>query len=90
MTFLEIIGNASTSVRFNGCYIGHNVNAAAYEDGDSVVIRLESNGSWVKQASQKIISRAQYDDFCEKRSRPLFVRGIELMGAEVMLGERDE
>lgn len=38
--FLEIVGNASTSVELKGRYIGHNVNAVAYVDGDNITIQL--------------------------------------------------
>ncbi|MFK8258321.1 hypothetical protein ACFL9S_11095 [Erwinia sp. AnSW2-5] len=85
MKFIEIVGNKSTSATFKGRKIGHNVNAVAYEDGDNIVIRLESNGAWVKYASQKVVTKEQYNEFCKQQDRPLFVRGIEAMGAEVML-----
>ncbi|MEL7628720.1 hypothetical protein AAGW04_06905 [Pectobacterium aroidearum] len=83
--FLEIVGNASTSATFNGKLIGHNVNAVAYEDDGEIIIQLETNGSRWKQAPEVKMTKEEYGDFCEKQSRPLFVRGIELFGAKALL-----
>lgn len=84
--FIEIVGNASTSAKLGNKYIGHNVNAVAYTDGESVILSLESNGSRVRGATNIKMSKDEYESFCEKQNRPLFVRGIELFGAEVTLG----
>ncbi|EHD21797.1 MULTISPECIES: hypothetical protein [Brenneria] len=83
--FLEIVGNASTSVELKGRYIGHNVNAVAYVDGDNITIQLESNGSRVRGVSAITMSKEEYEDFRQPQSRKLFVRGIEMFGAEVRL-----
>ncbi|QHQ14562.1 hypothetical protein GMW39_00875 [Pectobacterium parmentieri] len=83
--FLEIVGNASTSATFNGKLIGHNVNASAYEKDGEIIIHLETNGSRWKSSPEVRMTKEEYDSFCEKQSRPLFVRGIELFGAEVLL-----
>ncbi|AZS56776.1 hypothetical protein C5E18_11900 [Pectobacterium parmentieri] len=81
--FLEIVGNASTSATFNGKLIGHNVNA--YEKDGEIIIHLETNGSRWKSSPEVRMTKEEYDSFCEKQSRPLFVRGIELFGADVLL-----
>ncbi|MEC5321105.1 hypothetical protein VSX61_19555 [Brenneria populi subsp. brevivirga] len=85
-TFLEIVGNASTSAELHGRYIGHNVNATAYVDGDKIIVQLESNGSRVRGTSPITMSKEKYDEFCQPQPRKLFVRGIEMFGAEVLLG----
>lgn len=87
--FLEFVGKASTSAIFNGRKIGHAVCAAAYSDGDNIILQLESNGSRVFAAAPITMTKDEYDAFCEKQSRPLFVRGIELFGAKVLLGESE-
>ncbi|MEI7219107.1 hypothetical protein WCT79_19105 [Pectobacterium carotovorum] len=90
MKFIEIVGNASTTAVMNGRKLGHNVNAVAYENGNNITLRLESNGSRVTTAADVIMTKDEYEDFCEKKSRPLFFRGIELFGAEVMIGGKSE
>ncbi|MEI7252821.1 hypothetical protein [Pectobacterium versatile] len=85
--FLENVGNASTSVSFNGKRIGYNVNAVAYTDGDKIIIDLETNGAKWHQAHSVVMTQDEYEEFCQPHGRQLFIRGIELFpGAEVMLG----
>lgn len=89
--FLENVGNASTSVSFNGKHIGYNVNAVAYSDGDKIIIDLETNGAKWRQAQSVVMTQDEYEEFCQPHSRQLFIRGIELFhGAEVMLGGSNE
>ena len=86
MKFLEIVGNASTSAILNKKYIGHNVNACAYTDNGEIVLKLESNGVAVRGINFKRFSLDEYENWKEEnKARPLFVRGIELFDAEVML-----
>ncbi|MBI3310410.1 MAG: hypothetical protein HYZ77_03845 [Serratia liquefaciens] len=85
LKFIEIVGNASTAASIGTRKLGHNVNAAAYERDDKIVLQLESNGSRASGTKHIEMTKAEYEEFCAPQSRPLFVRGIELFGAEVWL-----
>lgn len=43
LKFIEIVGNASTSASLDGKSLGHAVNACAYDNGNGVTLKLESN-----------------------------------------------
>ena len=84
--FIENIGNTSTTVRLNGKYLGHNVNASAYAAGDGIHVYLESNGSIIKSVSPKVFnSLSTYSDwkYNISESRCLFAAAIESFGATV-------
>jgi hypothetical protein len=82
MKFIENVGNASTTAWRGGRKIGYRVNAAAYQDGDNIVLKLESNGSPARGFNSITMTQEQYDKFCEKQHKPLFLRAIELFGVE--------
>lgn len=82
MKFIEIVGNASTTAFRGNVKIGHNVNAAAYEHNDNVVLKLESKGMPARGFNSIEMHQDDYADFCKNQGRPLFLRGIELFGCK--------
>lgn len=85
MKFIEYVGNASTTASIDGVKIGRSVSVAAYSSGDEIVLKLENNGARIPYIKNIKMTQEQYDSFCEKQSRALFARAIELFGAEVWL-----
>lgn len=85
MKFIENIGNASTSAWLGKRYLGRNVNAAAYRNGNEIVVKLESNCTPVRGVAAIHTTPENYAAFCQPTGRPLFVRAIELFGATVAL-----
>ncbi|TCL06895.1 hypothetical protein [Sodalis ligni] len=87
MKFIEIVGNASTTAFRNGKNLGHNVNVSAYENGDNIMLYVESNGSRVNQIRGKSLSRAEYEDFCEQNRRNLSIHALNSMGCTTVFND---
>ena len=84
-TFIENIGNTSTTASLNGKVIGHNVNASAYslKDG-SVAVYLESNASIVNKAGKMTFKDdVDFEKWKEdiSENKELFLAAIESFGA---------
>ena len=82
MKFIEIVGNASTTGRLNGKRLGNNVSVSAYQDGENIILKLESNGSPVRGVKPLAMNPEQYENFKEKQDRHLMLRAMDLFGCE--------
>jgi len=94
-TFLEFVGNASTTAWYGTRTLGRYVSVAAYEnETGSIVLCLENNGTKVKGIPPMVVDRATYECFKDNveaaSGRPLFIRAIELFGATAYLDRRED
>lgn len=90
MKFIEIVGNASTTGWLNGKRLGQNVSVAAYQDGDNIALKLESNGSAVRGVKPVVMTPERYENFKEKQDRHLMLRAMDLFDCETSWPKQDD
>lgn len=84
MKFVEILGNASTTVFLNGRKIGHNVNVSLYSQKGSFILRLESNGVKVRGVDNIRMTHDEYESWVDEKpiGKSMLIYSLDLFNCK--------